>query len=445
MSDVGQTWSGTHRFGARRLLEARSVSEVQDLLRSRPGAVRALGTRHSFNEIADTEGTLVSVVGIPPEPRLTPRRDAVSVGGGIRYGELAAWLEQRGLALHNMGSLPHISVAGAMSTGTHGSGDRLAMLADAVTAIEFVDATGSLQRVESDDWRFGGFVVGLGAYGVVTRIELAVQPSYRVSQRLYVGLDWDVLAARFDDVTASGTSVSVFTHWGAPAVEHVLVKQRTDSTFDTSVLETMREADPSERFDGASWTPQDGSEGPWMLRMPHFRLEETPSFGEEIQSEYFVPRTHAPAAIAAVRGLAAEIDPHLIVTELRTIAADGSWLGPASGRDTVGIHFTWKQHEDAVRALLPRIEDALASYDVRPHWGKWNAFDAARISAAYPRLSLARTLYQELDPDGVFSNSYLERLGVRDEGVRCFHADVQPVPTVSRLSPSSIQRRASEA
>jgi xylitol oxidase len=410
---IGETWAGTHRFHARDLVRARSVAEVQEAVRSRTGPVRALGTRHSFNDVADTAGTLVSVVDVPPEPRLSATGDVVAVGAGIRYGELAIWLEQHGRALHNMGSLPHISVAGAVATGTHGSGDRLRLLADAVRALEFVDAAGELQRVERDDPRFGGFVVGLGAYGIVTRVELAVEPSYRMRQRLHVGLDWDVLADRFDDVTAAGTSVSLFTHWGAPTVEHVLVKQRVDGSFDASVLDAVREAEAGERFDQVSWTPQDGSVGPWLERLPHFRLEETPSFGDEIQSEYFVPRAHAPAAIAAVRELAADIDPHLIITEIRTIAADDTWLGPASGRDTVAIHFTWMRHDDAVRALLPGIEAALHPFDVRPHWGKWNAFDDAGIAAAYPRLADARALYRDLDPEGVFSNAYLERLGVR--------------------------------
>ncbi len=263
MSDaIGETWAGTHRFHARDLVRARSVAEVQEAVRSRTGPVRALGTRHSFNDVADTAGTLVSVVDVPPEPRLSATGDVVAVGAGIRYGELAIWLEQHGRALHNMGSLPHISVAGAVATGTHGSGDRLRLLADAVRALEFVDAAGELQRVERDDPRFGGFVVGLGAYGIVTRVELAVEPSYRMRQRLHVGLGWDVLADRFDDVTAAGTSVSLFTHWGAPTVEHVLVKQRVDGSFDASVLDAVREAEAGERFDQVSWTPQDGSVGP---------------------------------------------------------------------------------------------------------------------------------------------------------------------------------------
>jgi alditol oxidase len=410
---AGETWSGTHRFAARHLVSARSVDEVQAAVRERNGKVRALGTRHSFNEVADTAGTLVTVLDIPPEPRLDDTEDVVSVGAGIRYGELAEWLEERGVALHNMGSLPHISVAGAMATGTHGSGDRLRLLADAVRAIEYVDAAGDVQRVERDDPRFGGLVVGLGAYGVVTRLDLAVEPSYRVRQRLYVGLDWETLAGRFDEVTGSGTSVSLFTHWGAPAVEQVLVKQRIDRSFDEAVLEAMRESGPNERFDQRSWTPQDGSVGPWLLRLPHFRLEETPSFGDEIQTEYFVPRADAPAAIGAMRALADEIDPHLVITEIRTVAADDTWLGPASGRESVGIHFTWKRHDDAVRAVLPVIETALAPFDARPHWGKWHAFDASRIAAAYPRFDEARACYREADPDGVFSNAYLERLGVR--------------------------------
>ena len=241
-------------------------------------------------------------------------------------------------------------------------------------------------------------------YGIVTRVDLAVEPSYRVRQRLYVGPEWDLLAERFDEVTAAGTSVSLFTHWGSPTVERVLVKRRVDATFDDSILDVLRETEPGERFDQTSWTPQDGSVGSWVDRLPHFRLEETPSFGEEIQSEYFVPREHAPAAIAAVRELADEIDPHLAITEIRTVAGDETWLGPASGRDTVAVHFTWFRHDEAVRAVLPRIEAALRPFDVRPHWGKWHSFGADEIAAAYPRLAEARELYRDLDPDNAFGN-----------------------------------------
>ena len=129
-----------------RLVDATTVEQVQDAVRTRSGRVRALGTRHSFHDLADTDGTLITVTGIDPAPVLDEGVRTVTAGAGVRYGELAVWLEERGWALHNLGSLPHISIGGATATGTHGSGDRLGTLSTAVRALEYVGADGELRR-----------------------------------------------------------------------------------------------------------------------------------------------------------------------------------------------------------------------------------------------------------------------------------------------------------
>jgi xylitol oxidase len=420
-TDVGTTWAGTHAFGAKNLVEAASVDEVRNAVRSAVKAgsqVRALGTRHSFTDIADSAGTLVTVTGLPPQPELDGDAMTVTVGGGTAYGVLASWLEDRGYALHNMGSLPHISVAGAIATGTHGSGVANGSLASAVAAIEYVDADAKLVTVSRGDADFNGMVVGLGAYGIVTRVTLDIQPSYLVRQDIYAGLPWDSLLEDVDGIVSAGYSVSLFTTWDEDTLEQVWVKSRIGDTTPLVPelwLGAHRLTQPTVLVGGdpAALTEQLGAQGPWLERLPHFRLDNTPSNGDEIQTEYFVDRQDAAGALAAVRALASAIAPLLLVTELRTVARDDLWLSGAFDRDTLAIHFTWRNSPAEVRKVLPAIEDALAPFGARPHWGKLHLFDAAAIARVTPRLDQARELFDRLDPARVFSNDHLERLGVR--------------------------------
>jgi xylitol oxidase len=314
-----------------------------------------------------------------------------------------------------MGSLPHISVAGATATATHGSGNTLGTLSTAVRALEFVDASGEVRTVRAGDPEWAGHVVHLGAIGIVTRNTLSVEPTYAVRQDVYADLPWEELLGDLDGVTGSGYSVSVFTKWAEPVVGGVIRKTRLDGG-EPELPEAWRGSRMSGQLaaiETAAWTQVGGVPGPWLHRIPHFRLEGTPSAGEEIQSEYFVARWDGPDALRAVRELGARIDEHLIITELRTIAADDLWLSGAYERDALAIHFTWLPHPDAVAALLPEIEAALAPFAARPHWGKWHRFDAARLAAVHPRIADSRALFERLDPEGVFANAHLERLGVR--------------------------------
>jgi xylitol oxidase len=407
---AGATWAGTHVFTAPALVDATTIDEVRRVVMA-GGPVRAVGTRHSFHDIADTAGTLVSVTAIPADPVLDEERREVTVGAGTRYGVLARWLEDRGWALHNLGSLPHISIGGATATGTHGSGHRNGVLTTAVRRLEYVDQAGTLAEVRSDDPDFPALAVGLGAFGIVVRVTLAIEPSYRMRQDVYSGLTWDAFLADPDAVTGAAHSVSVFTTWGDDEVGDIWVKSRLDAFRPLAGVQPYTET-ASLVGSTENLTEQLGMPGAWCDRLPHFRLDATPSNGDEIQSEYFVARSDAAAALAAVRRLADDIRPHLLVSELRTARADDLWLSGAYERDTLAIHFTWANHPDEVRMLLPAIERALAPFGARPHWGKWHTMGADAVAAVVPRLADARAVFERLDPEARFANAHLRRLGV---------------------------------
>ena len=305
MSDIGGTWSGTHYFEAPALVQATSLADVQQAVRN-GGKVRALGTRHSFHDLADTTGTLISVTGIDPDPQIDADRHTVMVGAGVSYGVLATWLQAHGWALHNMGSLPHISIGGAIATGTHGSGAGNSALSTAVKALDYVGADGELHTVTRGDADFEAHVVALGAYGITTRLTLDIQPTYDVRQDVYYGLRWNALLEHLDQIMTAAYSVSVFTLWDTDEVEQVWRKSRmgVDQDPPDQWWGATRNAVSNASLvggDPAALTEQGGSPGPWLERLPHFRLENTPSNGDEIQTEYFVDRAHGPHALAALR------------------------------------------------------------------------------------------------------------------------------------------------
>lgn len=406
-------WAGNITFGARQVHRPASEAELADLVAALP-RVRALGTRHSFNRLADTDGDLVDLTGLPPVIELDPAAATVTVGAGVRYGELATRVHAAGFGLPNLASLPHISVAGACATATHGSGVRNGNLATAVRAVELVTGTGEVVRLARGQDGFAGAVVGLGALGIVTRLTLDLLPSFEIRQFVYEGLPRKWLADQFDEVMASGYSVSLFTSWAGSAIEQVWVKQQPDEQPppDPSWLDARRADGPRHPVPGmpvANCTQQLGVPGPWHERLPHFRLEFTPSSGQELQSEYFVPRAQAVAALSALDPLAGRIAPLLQISEVRTIAADDLWLSPCYQRDSVAFHFTWVPDVPAVTALLPAIEEALAPYHPRPHWGKLFTLAPEVLAGRYERLADFRRLRERFDPAGRFRNAFTDR------------------------------------
>lgn len=405
-----KNWAGNYTYRAEKLHRPTTIEQVQEIV-ANAASVHVLGSRHSFNDIADS-AELLSLEHLPADVVVDHQAQTVSFGGGMKYGNLAKTLNDEGVALHNLASLPHISVAGAMATATHGSGVTLGNLATAVAGLEIITSSGELLKASRGDPDFNGLVVGLGALGAVTRITLDVQPAYEVRQRVFEGLSWKALYDHFDEITSCGYSVSIFTCWGQ-ANEQVWVKSLTTATdlvegeLFGAVAATVNRH-PIFELDATPCTPQLGQPGLWSDRLPHFRMGHTPSNGEEIQSEYLLPLRHAMGAIEAVRSLADQIRPILLVSEIRRVAADQLWMSMNYEQDSVGLHFTWKREPDAVQKIIAQIEDALAPFEARPHWGKVFHANAAAIAPLYKRHSDFVRLVERLDSRGAFRNAWLK-------------------------------------
>ena len=410
-------WAGNIIFEPERYLRPSSIPELQHVVAGSE-RLRVLGSGHSFNRLADSAGTLVSLADLPRVIEVDTPSAAVRAGGGVRYGELAVELNQAGRALHNLGSLPHISVAGACATGTHGSGNGNGNLATAVSALELVTADGDLVTVsrENDPDLFPGLVVGLGALGVVTSLTLDTQPAFEVRQYVYDELPYEQVTGHFDEIMASAYSVSLFTDWRRPGFRQAWLKRRADTRdswtpepewMGGTLADGPRHPVPGMPADYC--TQQLGVPGPWHERLPHFRLEFTPSSGDELQSEFLLPRAAALDGLDALRSVAAQMTPVLQIAEVRTIAADDLWLSECYQRDTVAFHFTWIKDEAAVAAVLAQLEELLMPLGARPHWGKVFVSGPEVIAGRYPRRDDFRRLMHRYDPAGKFRNDLLDR------------------------------------
>ncbi|MCB9101846.1 MAG: FAD-binding protein [Anaerolineales bacterium] len=416
MTEQQHNWAGNYTYSAARWHYPTTVEQLQELV-SQGSKLRVLGSRHSFNDIADSPEDLISLERFDHIEPVDPERRTVTIAGGVRYGQLCRQLDREGYALPNLASLPHISVAGACATATHGSGDRNGNLATSVAAMELVTADGAVVVLARDQHpdHFPGAVVGLGGLGVVTQLTLDVIPAFAVRQNVYENLPLARLADHFDAITASAYSVSLFTTWRNGLIEQIWLKRRVEAGdafeaepdgFGATPAPTHRH--PIRALSAVNCTEQMGIPGPWYDRLPHFRLEFTPSSGEELQSEYLIPRPHALTAFHAIDRLRDRVAPLLQISEIRTIAADNLWLSPCYRQDCVSLHFTWKKDWPAVSRLLPLIEAELAPFEARPHWGKLFTLPAARVPSLYPKLPDFQQLLHTYDPQGKFRNAFLD-------------------------------------
>jgi xylitol oxidase len=408
-------WAGNITYSTDQVEEAASIEQIRAVLRAQD-KVKVLGTRHCFNSIADSRHHLLSLKPMHEVAAIDAVARTVTVDAGVTYGQLGPYLDGKGFALHNLASLPHISIAGACSTATHGSGEKNGNLATAVSAVEIVNAAGDVVKLsrKSDGEQFRGAVVGLGALGVITRITLDIQPTYSVRQYVYENLPLAQMKTHFDEIQASGYSVSLFTDWQKQRVNEVWIKSRVgDGPGFAAPGEffgakpAVRNLHPIAELSAENCTEQMGVAGPWYERLPHFRMGFTPSAGKELQSEYFVPRRNAVDAILAVERLRDQVTPHLLISEIRTIAADDLWMSTCYHQPSVTIHFTWKQDWPAVRRLLPIIERELSPFQPRPHWGKLFTLPPAQLHSQYEKLSDFRQLAAKYDPKGKFRNDFL--------------------------------------
>jgi xylitol oxidase len=398
-------WAENLAYSTDRVHEAASVEQIRAVLKAHE-KVKVLGTRHCFNSIADSRHNFLSLTS--REISIDANARTVTVDAGVTYGQLGPYLDREGFALHNLASLPHISIAGACSTATHGSGEKLGNLATAVSAIEMVAADGEVVKLAREY-----AAVGLGALGVITRVTLDIEPSFAVRQYVYEDLPLAQMADHFDEIQASGYSVSLFTDWQEQRVKELWIKDRegfaAPREFFGAKLAT-RNLHPIGELSAENCTEQMGVPGPWYDRLPHFRMGFTPSAGKELQSEYFVARRNAVDAILAVERLRDEISPHLLISEIRTIAPDQLWMSPCYERSSVAIHFTWKPDWPGVSRVLPVIEKELAPFEPRPHWGKLFTMAPAELRSRYERLAEFRQLAAKYDPREKFRNDFLDTM-----------------------------------
>lgn len=412
-----KNWAGNLTYSTSKVFKPSSVEEVQEAVKSCK-KMRALGTRHCFNRIADSNDNLLSTENLNQIISLDENAKTITVGAGIRYGTLCTYIDERGYAIHNLASLPHISIAGACATATHGSGVKNGNLATSLSALELVKANGEVIHVSraANSEIFTGAVVNLGTLGVVTKVTLSLLPAFTMRQDVYLNLPMDQLANHFDEIMSSGYSVSLFTDWQTSKVNQVWIKRvvtkgealTAEKEFFGATL-ADRNVHPIIEISAENCTEQMGVPGPWYERLPHFKMGFTPSSGEELQAEYFIPRQNAIDAIHAVHSLRDDIKPYLMITEIRTIDGDDLWMSPCYKQPSVAIHFTLKQDIDGVNNLLPKIEEKLSPFGVKPHWGKLFFISPSTLNDRYERIQDFRDLVNEYDPEGKFRNDFVNK------------------------------------
>ncbi len=408
-SEYSQNWARNLTYAASAIHAPTSLGEAQRLVAASP-KIRALGSQHSFNAIADTSFELISLRNLPREIEIDRDRLSVSVSAGTKYGEFCADLHAAGFALPNLASLPHISVAGTCATATHGSGELLGNLATSVVGMDLIGPDGTIKHYDlADD---PSLAATLGCLGIITRLTLQVEPTFDISQQVFFSLPLDTAVAEFDAIQASGYSVSLFTSWTSRLIEQVWIKSRNavhrTSLFGASAA--TANVHPLPGADPINCTDQLGVVGPWHERLPHFKMGFTPSSGEELQTEYYVPRRLARAAIEAIWSVQAQIAPLLQISEIRSIAADRIWMSPCFGESAIAFHFTWRKDVAGVGNLLPMLDNLFGEFEGKPHWGKLFHMNSDRLSSVFPRIAEFARAVHSVDPSRKFSNAFMDQL-----------------------------------
>ncbi|HZG25540.1 MAG TPA: FAD-binding protein [Chitinophagaceae bacterium] len=411
-----RNWAGNLEYSTNSLYGAKSVEQVQQFVK-KTNKLKVLGSRHCFNRIADSRDHFISLKDMDKVIAIDAKARTVTVEAGIKYGQLCPYLDEKGFALHNLASLPHISIAGACATATHGSGVKNGNLSTAVAAIQMVTAGGEIIEFSraKDGSKFDAAVVNLGALGIVTAVTLNIVPKFSMRQDVYLNLPLREVKDHFEEIMSGGYSVSLFTDWQKEIFSEVWVKRRLDETMKIKPGSDYFGAKPATKnlhpiveLSAINCTEQMGVAGPWYERLPHFRMGFTPSSGKELQSEFFIPRQHAVEALLAVTALRDQITPHLFISEIRTIDGDTLLMSPCYKQPSIAIHFTWKPDWSSVLKVLPVIEQQLAPFQARPHWGKLFTMSPTKIKTLYNNLPAFQQLAKEYDPAGKFRNEFLD-------------------------------------
>lgn len=412
-----KNWAGNIEFSTNNVHYPDTVEELIRIVK-KSNKIRAIGSRHSFNRIADSKESQVSLSKMNKVISLNSQALTVTVEGGITYSELAPYLYENGFALENLASLPHITIAGAVATATHGSGVNIRNLSSAVSGIEFVNAKGGLVSMSrtKDGEKFNGAVVALGALGIVTKLTLDLVPVFDMTQVVYLDLPMKALATDMLNILSNSYSVSLFTNWSNQNIEEVWLINKAINGQNAKILPNFfgaraasKNVHPVIDQKADNVTEQMGVPGRWYERMPHFKMGFKPSTGKELQSEYFVPIEHAYRAMMAIETLHEKITPVLYITEIRTVKADDLWLSPCYQQDCIAFHFTWKQQVEVVNEVVSQIEQLLLPFKARPHWAKVYTLSPKVLQSRYPKLNDFKSLVAKWDPNGKFRNDYIQK------------------------------------
>ena len=407
---TNHNWATNIDFHDAKTLHPQSIEELASIVSSSPN-VRVRGTAHCFNTIADTNHTAVVLDAMPKQLTINVVSKTATVSAGLIYSEISELLEAQGWAIHNLASLPHITIGGATATGTHGSGIKNGALHTSIRSVELMRPDGTLHKLTRGvDEEFYAVIVGLGLTGIAVSFELDIEPTFQIMQTIYGELPLKVFGENIIEILSGAYSVSFFSTWDDDQVCEIWYKSKTTppATYFGASARTEK-AHPIFGEDATAATEQFGQPGPWHLRLPHFKIGQTPSAGKELQSEFFVDSKNAAAAFAAFHAISKDFRHKVLVTEIRSVAADDYWMSPAYGRESVAFHCTWML-DDEVPHLVSLIEAVLQPFSFRPHVGKVFNVGSYHLRKVLPKFDEFREYVMKTDPGGKFQNDFTRAL-----------------------------------
>ena len=355
-------WSNNIEFTAKTALEKPSTAdELATLIRDTRRSVKVVGTAHSFNDIADTDGIQISLANFQ-NISIDPSRMMVKFGGGVTYISLIKALAAEKMALQNLPSLPHINVVGSVVTGTHGSGMQNQAMGALVSEFAFVDASGAQRRLtrEHHEGEFYRYLHSFGALGVIYEMTMDIEPEYGVAKCVYQDVPWDFLKDKeaYNELNQRHEYISYFTDWKEEKMTSIWIGSRYNPqniSYEDLLAQSYLDTCPPTYLEGtltqkihpvpgrSSDPCVESGYGMWNDKIYHFKPDKPPSSdGDEIQTEFFVKYADMPAAVAELYSNAALFRDFVQITEIRGVERDSIPLSPAKEQDVMGIHFTWK-------------------------------------------------------------------------------------------------------
>jgi L-gulonolactone oxidase len=414
-------WSGSQRCTPARTVTPRTREELARAIVDGPGPVRVRGAGHSFNGGAMTDGTLISLDAMNRVLDTDPATGRVRVEGGIRLRALSRELHARGLAMENLGDIDAQSIAGAIATGTHGTGLKYPVLSGQVEAVELALADGTERTIDGGD-ELRAARVSLGALGVVAAVTLRCVPAFRLRNIDRPEPLEDVLA----DLQRRAETLDHFEFWAFPHADIALTRTHEVTDAPSTPRSRVREYASDVLMDNHAFRLVNEIARRYPRAIPRLnrfasraasrRERVGPSYAifaserrvrfEEM--EYAVPRERVVEALRTTKAIL-ERHPVSFPIELRFVAGDDTLLSPAYGRESayIAVHvFKGMPFERPFR----EVEEAMSAFDGRPAWGKRSYLSAAELAPRYPRWDDFLAIRARLDPERRFANAWLRHV-----------------------------------